>query len=219
MRRAGTVLTALVLLAAALVSAPAPAQILRPWYWGGGWGGNYGGGTAAGNYMQGMSEVIRSEGEYNLATSQAGVNNEEARSRYLDNYKKWQQNYFQLKEQRAARDAQKREASRHSPETIAAAGKSSASRPLSSESLDPVTGQIIWPEVLRGGEFASLRTEVEKLFELRAKTSHTEATGLKIHSAIDEMTKVLRRQVETTPANEYMAGRKFLDSLDRTVRS
>src|SRR5262245_66634310 len=56
----------------------------------GGYGYGYGGGTAAGNYMYGMSNVIRAEGQYNLLTSMAGVNNEEARSKILDNRWKWQ---------------------------------------------------------------------------------------------------------------------------------
>src|SRR5579871_1415053 len=97
----------------------------NPYGYGGGYGGyGWGGGTVAGNYMNGMSSVIRSGGEYNLMTSAAGVNNEEARSRYLDNKKKWQENYFQMQEQRQALDAQRRAASRHSSEALNTAAKS-----------------------------------------------------------------------------------------------
>src|SRR5262249_29889211 len=147
--------------------------------------GGYGGGTAAGNYMQGMSTVIRSAGEYNLLSSEAGINNEEMRSKYLDNRKKWTQNYLQLREERMQLEAQKREMTRHSADTVAASAKSAAPRPLGSSALDPVTGQITWPELLRGDEFAAQRTELEKLFELRAKTGQGEATTLKIHTTTE----------------------------------
>ncbi len=108
MHRTPFVSGGLILIAAALTSSPVQAQYGVPWYnpYGYGSGYGFGGGTAAGNYLQGMSTVIRSAGEYNLLSAQAGVNNEEARSRYLDNQKKWSQNYFQMKEQRLALDAQ-----------------------------------------------------------------------------------------------------------------
>src|SRR5262245_51092309 len=86
--------------------------------------GYYGGGTAASNDIYGMSNVIRSEGQYNLLTSMAGVNNEEARSRYLDNKKKWQENYLQGQEQHQKMQAENFARSRHSSEALAAAASS-----------------------------------------------------------------------------------------------
>jgi hypothetical protein len=192
-----------------------------PYGYGGGYGGGYGygGGTVAGNYMNGMSSVIRSAGEYNLTSSVAGINNEEARSRYLDNKRKWQENYFQMQEQRQALDAQRRAAARHSPEALNAAAKSALPRALPPDALDPVTGRINWPELLLGSEFEKPRTEVEKLFELRTKTSQGAGSKAAIRKALDEMATLLRKQVEKLPANTYMDSRKFLDSLDYAART
>jgi hypothetical protein len=184
----------------------------------GGYGYGYGGGTVAGNYMNGMSNVIRAEGQYNLLTAQAAVNNEEARSRYLDNKKKWHEIYLQSREARDKRVAEQFARSKHSPEVLAAAAASDLPHKLSSEVLDPVTGQITWPEVLLGAEFADQRKEVEQFLELRAKTSHTDETGEKIRAAAAKMSEMLRKNVQNIPANEYMAGRKFLDSLVYAVR-
>ncbi len=72
---------------------------------------------------------------------------------------------------------------------------------------------------MQGSEFKKQRDEVDQLFELRAKTSRAEATGLKIHAALEEMSKLLRSQVQKLPANDYMAARKFLDALDRAART
>jgi hypothetical protein len=214
---------AVLLVAGTFGSATAVAQIFRPWYQpygngGYGWGGWGGGGTAEGNYLQGMSTVIRSAGEYNLSTAQAGVSYEEARSKYLDNRKKWSENYFQMKERRQQIELQQREMNKHSNETLNAAAKSSLPRTLGPNVLDPVTGEITWPAVLKGSEFAELRQQVEQQLELRAKTGSTTGTIQTIHAATQEMSSVLRNQIEKIPANEYIAARKFLDGLDYTTR-
>jgi hypothetical protein len=216
--RAKVILGGLFLAVAFLSNSPARAQFgVNPW--GYGYGGGWGGGTAEGNALQGMSTVIRSAGEYNLYTSQAGVNNEETRSRYLDNKKKWQENYLQLREQRSALDAQKREQQKQSRDTYYAATKSAPPAPMSSVALDAVTGQISWPETLQASDFEKPRKQLEQLFELRAKTSSAQGSNLKIHSATEELARILRSKIEKIPANEYMAARKFIDELDHTARA
>ncbi len=219
MYRAKHFVAGVVLVIGLLTGPAAHAQFGNPWG-GYGWGGGFGGGTVEGNALQGMSTVIRSAGEYNLYTSMAGVNNEEARSKYLDNKKKWNQNYQQMREWRTAMDAQKREMDRQSRETLYAATKATPPpRPMAPEALDSVTGQIGWPETLLAGEFEKPRGQIEQLFELRAKTSQAAGTSSKIHAATQEMSRILRSRVETIPANEYIAARKFIDELERTARA
>jgi hypothetical protein len=186
------------------------------WGYYGGYG--FGGGTVASNYLYGMSNVIRAEGEYNVLTSQAGVNYEEARSRYLDNKKKWWQNYIQGQEAHQKMMAEKRMREKHSPEALAFAASSSVPRPLSSDALDPVTGAISWPDLLQADQYAAERKELEQLFELRAKTTQTAGTSEAVRSAAGRMTALLRKDVQNVPANEYIAARKFLDSLAWAVR-
>src|SRR5438128_828828 len=67
------------------------------------------GGTVESNYMNGMANVIRAQGQVNAYNAQAAINYEQARSKYLDNKKKWTENYYQMKEERSQRDAQARE--------------------------------------------------------------------------------------------------------------
>jgi hypothetical protein len=220
MRRTNHVAAGIVLAVACLTNSVAQAQ-WGAWYhpYGYGWGG-YGGGTVAGNELQGMSTVIRSAGEYNLYTAQAGVSYEEARGKYLDNQKKWNQSYQQMREWRSARDAQQREADKQSREIVYAASKATPPLPpIAPEALDSVTGKIGWPETLQTSDFEKPRQELEQLFELRAKTSQASGTSSKIHTATEEMSKILRTKVQKMPAGEYMAARKFIDELDRTARA
>src|SRR5262245_44306190 len=60
-----------------------------------GYGGyGYGGGTVAGSYLQGMSQVVAAQGQYNEATAKAAISYEEARTKYIDNSKLWTDTYF-----------------------------------------------------------------------------------------------------------------------------
>jgi hypothetical protein len=184
-----------------------------------GYGGyGFGGGTVESNYLYGMSNVIRAEGDYNVLTSAAAVNNEEARGRYLDNQKKWWQTYLQGQEAHQKLMAEKHAREKHSPEALAYAAASGLPRPLPPDALDPVSGQITWPEVLQADKYAEGRKELEQLFELRAKTTQAAGTSEAVRAAAGKMTGLLRKDVQSLPANEYMVARKFLDSLAWAAR-
>jgi len=201
--------------AALLSSTSARAQIaISPWYIGGGY---YGGGTADGNFMFGLAQVIRAEGDYNAATTQGAINYEVARSKYIENMSKLTQAYFQGREANQAFQIQKMERNRHSPETLAQAAAAELPRRLTSEELDPVTGRILWPDVLRGEEYAALRDDLERLFEVRALTSWTGDTVSLIHDDTHAMLDILRSHIEEMPSNDFVAARKFIVALDYAV--
>lgn len=183
--------------------------------YGGGYSGgvNYGGGTVAGNYLSGLSQVIRSAGDYNEATSRSYINYEEARKGYIANRREWTDTYFALQEQNRARQLEKIARQKHSPEALASAAHSSVPRPLSSEMLDPISGRISWPEFLQRAEFAEARQRVDRAFELQAETSGAGVDRQAARTALAEMLETLRTNIDLVPANEYIANRKFLDSL------
>jgi hypothetical protein len=185
-----------------------------PWVLG---GGSYGGGTADGNFLFGVSQVIRAEGDYNLQTSQGLVNFEIARSKYIENVNKWTQAYFQMREANQAFQIQARERNRHSAEALAQAAASDLPRRLNSDELDPVTGRVAWPEALMDELYAPLRTDLEQLFALRARTTGTVATAAKIHADLRDMLAILRSNIDSLPANDFIAARKFIDALDYVV--
>ncbi len=47
--------------------------------------------------MAGMSEAIRAEGQYNLLTSEAAINAQQAASMDIDNQVKWTNAYFEMR--------------------------------------------------------------------------------------------------------------------------
>jgi len=182
--------------------------------YGGGWGGV---GTAESSAAHGYADVIRSEGYYNLTTAQGMVELEKANNLYLQNKKEAYRAYWAGKEQRSAIDAQKRERTRHSAEALQVAGKSDAAQPLSKEVLNPETGKIVWPTALLDSKYSAKRTEVEKLFEMRAKTSGGANSQTKIQVATGELQAMLKTNITKMNATDYVKAKKFLDSLAVTA--
>jgi hypothetical protein len=187
-------------------------------YGGFGWGG---GGTVEGNFLMGASQVIRSEGEYNYYSSLAGVNYEEARSRYIDNYKKWQQYSLQVREERQRIEIQQREYNRQRNEAmnLARASAPPVQHGLGQNSFDRITGKITWPELLRGSNYDESRKEVDKQFALRSKAGGTPETTDRIRAEVSKMLASLRKDIEKVPAGQYTEARKFLNAVDYTARN
>jgi hypothetical protein len=196
-----------------LASRAANAQQLAfsPWWIG---AGSYGGGTADGNFLFGMSQVIRAQGDYNLQTATGLVNYEEARSRYIENVNKWTQAYFQMREANQSYQIQTRERNKHSPQALA---KAAEIPQLGRDELDPVTGKLHWPDALMSDQFAKYRDEIDHLFELRAVTSLRADAAAKLRAATQEMTEILRSNIDNLTVADFVAARKFLDRLEASV--
>jgi hypothetical protein len=215
------VVSSVILIGTLLGSANAQAQVsvtpgigVGPWFTG---GGSYGGGTADGNYLFGLSQVIRAEGDYNLSTSAGLINYEEARSKYIDNVSKWSQAYFQGREANQAWQLQKEQRNRRTPEARAQAAASDLPRTLSTRELNPISGKIAWPETLMDEQYANVRNDIEQLFDARARTRPTAAISVKIRDDARLMTQMLRENIEHMPAKDFIAARKFIDALDYAV--
>jgi hypothetical protein len=176
----------------------------------GDWGGV---GTAESSAAHGYADYIRAEGLYNMATAQSWIYAEQARAQYLQNRSVAFQGYWAGKEQRSAIDAQKRESSRHSQEALNLAGKYNAPQPLGADFLNLQTGQVVWPKALLDNKYSAQRAEIEKLFELRARTPSGPSSQTQIQAATGELATLLKKNITSTPATDYMKARKFLDSL------
>jgi hypothetical protein len=211
MNRAPLVATVLLLIFGNLLPARVTdAQwVVRPWYRPHYRRAHYG---SRGSYANGMANLIR-------AQAQATLTYEQARGKYIENKQKWTENYYKMREERQAAEARQQERNKHSPESLTAAAKSDVPATLGADALDPVTGRITWPDILKGPDFATQRTKLDELFELRAKTSNAALNIDKIHIATMEMTTKLRNRIDEIPAKHYIAARKFLDSLDYTAQN
>jgi hypothetical protein len=174
--------------------------------------------TVGESYARGMSDVIRSRGQYNLDTSAAAINASQARSNEIKNYADATNTYFEM---RAANKAyrQKERGKRATSEDWVRWAKEGAPKPLSPGDFDPVTGKIHWPVTLREDAFAKYREQLDALF---AKRASSEALTVQDFIEVDKLTKALledlKAHVKEVPAHLYIASKEFVKSLAYEVR-
>ena len=205
------------LLAAAQGWAPDPFLNGGPG-WGGGWGGWNGPATAAESYQRGFADVVRSAGQANLMNSMAAQNLEQARSMDFDNRVKWTESYYQMRQANRAYRASKR-SPRLSEEEIARIARAGLPKRLTTSELDPLTGQINWPIVLRDEQYTPERKELDKLFDERAMASSISPQvyeGIQKYTA--ELLAALKKNINQYKANDWLSAKKFVDSLAYEIR-
>ena len=163
--------------------------------------------------MHGTAHIIRNKGRAARAKSEARINNEEARSKYVDNQKKWTQTYFEKKAINAKYTSAKAAHDRAVTQNYVANRQSQAPARLSLSQYDSTTGSIHWPDVLLVPEFQPQREKLNQLFLLRSKAVVTSSIAAEIRTAVTDMRTELRKRIDRMTGNEYAAARKFLDSL------
>lgn len=169
--------------------------------------------TAAEGAARGYADVVRSQGMANLANSEAAINMTEAAKRDMENRDQWTDTYFQMRQKNRDYRAAERgpRPTREDFVRMAAAGRPDK---LSPSELDSVTGELDWPRGLTQDQFAASRTELEKLFAKRA--AYGESTWddyVQIDATVKKMQADLKDLVRNMPPNDYIASKRFLDSL------
>ena len=211
MRRWLLILTCMIV---ALSSADCRAQYYRRWY-GGGWGGYYGGGTTAySSAVQAQSQYVAAQGQAAESYAKAAISAEQARSVYIENQAKFlemrRQQKAALEEKKAQRlaEAKARTALRPPP-------KPATQRypRLSSDQLDPLTGDIHWPDSLSGSEYADDRKAVEEALKSHAEYGPDDRSSKIIYDAAHRMMATRSLKVSELGSEGYASCRKFLNSL------
>ena len=202
----------------AIIPSPHYPQFPRGGGGGGyGWGGYGNGGTAAGSYLNGMANVVRSAGYYNVMNSVAAQNWEQAYSYDLDNRLKATNTYFEMRRANAAAKAESRPPAA-SAEDLARYAAEMAPKRLTSTELDPVTGEIAWPTLLKDDRYSKLRDEVDRLYSQRQASSGSTSNYRAIVAAIDALRKTLIKNIDDYNPGNYVESRNFLDSLQYEAR-
>lgn len=169
--------------------------------------------TVGQSYMQGMSDVIRSQGAANLMNSQAAINATEAQKNLIQNREAWTDTYFQMRREQRAAVAEER-GPRPTAEALVRYAKEGKPKDLSPTQLDPVTGKIYWPRALRADEFSASRSELDNLFAKRARYGDVSMDDLMaVRTITNKMVDQLKDQIRQIPTMEYTAAKQFLTSL------
>jgi hypothetical protein len=186
-------------------------------YYGGAWVDNRAStpGQAA---AYGMAEMARGAGQYNLMTSEAAINMTEAQKRNMENREQWTNTYFQMR----AANKQYREAERGpapSMEDLVRYAQAGKPKQLSPSELDTISGDISWPTLLQTDQFSEYRSEIEELYAQRAQSgSLSWDDQRKVDQTAKALLKDLRANVRDLPPQEYMAAKRFVESLTYEAR-
>jgi hypothetical protein len=175
----------------------------------GDWGGGWHASTVEEGIQRGFADVVRSQGMANLYNAQATTELEKARSAYLDNRYKATQTFFEMRRY----NTESRRSERSSPlstEQYVRLARIEAPQTLTNTQLDPLTGAISWPTPLARPEYAEHRARLEKLFVDRSSGYSTYAD---IQKACESFLEQLRADIMKFQANDFVAARRFLDSL------
>ncbi|HEY1785127.1 MAG TPA: hypothetical protein VGG30_06230 [Pirellulales bacterium] len=180
-----------------------------------GWGGN--GGTAAGSYLNGMANVVRSAGYYNVMNSVAAQNWEHAYSYDLDNRLKATNTYFEMRRvNAAAKEAARPPAA--SAEDLARYAAEMAPKRLTTSQLDPVTGEVNWPALLNDQRYSKLREDIDRMFSQRQANSGGVSDYRATINAIQALRAALVKNIDEYSPGAYIEARNFLDSLEYEAR-
>ncbi len=182
-------------------------------YYPGGYGVSYHASTYEEGVQRGFADVVRSAGDYNLRNSQAAINYEQARSDNLDNRLKYTQTYFEMrqlnKQYRAAEAGPK-----PTSEQLFQIAKDRAPSRMSTSELDPLTGDIAWPVLLRDAPYDPYRTQLEALFQQRANRGSTgSANYQQIKQTAAAMEAELKSRLQQYPSGDYIQAKKFIEGL------
>jgi len=181
-----------------------------PWFFGPGY---HHASTYEEGVQRGFADIIRSAGAANLMNSQAAKNYEDARRKMIDNRVYGAEKYFQMRQMNRAARAAERGPPPTTEDLIRLASQRAPDR-LSASVLDPLTGVISWPTILRGAAYDADRQHLERLYASRAATGFlTPEQAAEAGVAIDRISGELKRNINTYAPQAYAQAKAFLNSL------
>ncbi len=166
-------------------------------------------------YLRGQASVLSAIGQTNYANSLAAVNFQEAYRRQLENSRLYVQTYFERRELvRQYHD--KYNSAPPTKDQWARITEAALPDRLTKEQYDPVTGQLVWPHILRSDEYSALRNRVDKL--MASRTPENSGDGSPSHKElsqlIDGLKRLLKENIDEVSPQQYAGAKWFLLSLD-----
>jgi len=208
-----TLISIAVLLASAQALAQTPAGTTFVPMDAGGYGYWPHSSTLAEGVGHGVGDIMRSAGELSHLTSKAAINFQEAQRLQMDNAGRWLGTYADLRKHNTQLRAELR-GPRPTKEDAVRLAQARMPRRLSPGELDPFTGRVYWPILLRTDQYAADRTALEKLIAARAtRGAQSPEDYLRSRQLVAEMLEGLREQIQEVPPADFVAAKRFLDSL------
>ena len=106
------------------------------------------------------------------------------------------------------------------PEDLARYAKAGLPKPLSPSELDPLSGAVNWPALLKEAPYASDRKTVDYLFTLRAQSGQlTFEQQTQLTQAMQNLEDTLKQNINSYSPQVYVSAKKFVQQLAFSVRT
>ncbi len=196
----------------------------RPGFQPFGWGGyayrgyGYHSSTAAEGYGRGAAAVIQSAGEYNLNTSQAAINYEQAYRMSLETSVTKAETFF-AKRRINESYRESHQGPPPSRETLAQRARDAAPDRLNEDQFEAAFGTLFWPAAFDDQRFATQRNELDRLMADRdAQAGVGSAHYRDVASVTTAMKDELRGLIFEMTPTEYVQAVNFLNSVAYEAR-
>ena len=181
-------------------------------------GGDYGddGGppeTPESAALKGQADVTSAAGKYNQATSAAAIKATEADNLELKNATGRVRTYYAARD--AGRIARENErGNRPGAEELARRAHEAAPRTLTSNQIDPVSGNVRWPAFFKAARFDQQRSAVNDSAVNWVREGQLNFDDrAQMRENIGGLFTALKSQISAMPPKEYLECRSFLESL------
>jgi hypothetical protein len=158
------------------------------------------------------ASVLSSTAACNAALAKAADDLQKVRALAMDNDLKAAKAFYDRRKMYA--DYQAQRAAQRGKGDLARRSKATTER-ASVYEVDPLRGRIFWPSVLKREEFADARVQMDSLFAQRKASQAGLGSNFcrQTKMLTGEMRDQLREMVDDLSPSEYLAARKFLDTL------
>jgi hypothetical protein len=201
-----------------------PGYYHRPWAgnpwsaWG--WQGYSEPGTAYSANAQAWSSVIRAQGEYEVQSAQAAklradLDDQERQRRIAQ-----RQAYFQMQQAKSEAARERNIDRRNRRESMLARSNSDQlASMLRPDELDPSSGRLNWPKLLRTEAFQPSTAEIDKQMQNWATSSTSKKfDAAAVDQEIETLREQLRGKTQEVSMQDYFDARLFIDRLESTLR-
>jgi hypothetical protein len=181
---------------------------------------NYGGGFYESSVMEGAGALLAGAGSYNLQSAQAIDTLENARAKYIQNYRNAIDAHYAIKRANDIYRAEKFASERPTPEQVSRIIQAKLPDRLTVAEYNRLTGALNWPAALMGPEFEMDRHMLQIAFAQRRPedVGTTSIFYRDVSQRVDHMYDTMLSKLDDLSTAESIAARRFLKSLEYEAR-
>jgi hypothetical protein len=176
--------------------------------------------TEAGSTLEGVGTALAGAGQYNLNSSRGVLYLEQARSKYIENYRNAIDTRYAIKRANDTYRAEKFARERPTPEQVSRIIQAKLPDRLSAAEYNPRSGDLQWPAILMRPEFAADRQAIDQTFAQR----RPEDVGVvsvfyrEVSQHAQRMHGTMLSEIDSISTEDSIAARKFLKSVEFEAR-